>query len=375
MKAQATETEREVYVRVARDHGDLYIDLCNRDWQAIRVTAAGWQIVDAPPVRFRRTPGMLELPHPQRGTSIGELRRFLNIRNEHDFTLVVAYLLAALSPEGPYPILVLNGEQGTAKSTFARIVRSLVDPSSVPLSTLPATIRELFITARNTHIQSFENISKLSDRMSDALCALATGAGYRPRKNYTDWEEALMNSCRPIIANGIANFVTRGDLQDRSIVLLLALISDRKTEKELFAEFERKRPGIFGALLDLLVYGVRMLPETKLVNAPRMADFATLAVACGLDGFQAAYEANRQGAIDNLLELDPLARSVMALDLPWEGGAGKLLDVVGPSTRITNPKSLSDSLTRLAPMLRTVGIHVEHLKRQSYERPIRIERR
>ena len=103
-----------------------------------------------------------------------------------------------------------------------------------------------------------------------------------------------------------------------------------------------------------------------------MADFATWAVACGLGTFESAYLANRQNAIDNLLELDLLAKSVMAI-APWQGTAQEMLDVVGPTTRLTNPKSLSDELRRLTPQLRTRGISVEH-ERTAERRLIRITR-
>ena len=44
------------------------------------------------------------------------LRPFLNVADEGDYRLLVTWLLAALRPCGPYPILVLHGEQGAAKS-------------------------------------------------------------------------------------------------------------------------------------------------------------------------------------------------------------------------------------------------------------------
>ena len=102
--------------------------------------------------------------------------RFLMSGTKH-FTLVVVFLLAALRDRGPYPILVLNGEQGTAKSTFARIVRSLTDPSSVPLSSLPPSGRDLFIAANNSHVQSFDNISKLSIGCRITCACLQQAAG------------------------------------------------------------------------------------------------------------------------------------------------------------------------------------------------------
>src|SRR5271166_5657943 len=140
-----------------------------------------------------------------------------------------------------------------------------------------------------------------------------------------------------------ATSFTRGDLQDRSIILPLDPLSGYKTERELGPAFERQRPGIFGALLDLLVQGVRRLPQTHLVHPPRMADFATLAVACGLDGFEAAYRANHQQAVNVILEHDPLAQAVQAFVKDrWEGNAQELLDALGPPTRITTTKVISD---------------------------------
>ena len=81
--------------------GKLYIDLCDKMWRAIEIDADGWRIVDAPPVRFRRASGALELPVPVSGGSIDDLRPFLNVRNARDFILIVAWTLAALIDSGP----------------------------------------------------------------------------------------------------------------------------------------------------------------------------------------------------------------------------------------------------------------------------------
>jgi hypothetical protein len=114
LKATCSQVEREVHVRVAGEADHLYIDLGDPKWHAVRITGSSWTLVQSPPVRFRRTSGTRPLPFPERGTSIDALRPFLNI-SETDFTLVVGYLLHALQPQGPYPILVAYGEHGTAK--------------------------------------------------------------------------------------------------------------------------------------------------------------------------------------------------------------------------------------------------------------------
>lgn len=373
MRAICSRSTREVHVRVAADGDHLYIDLVDPDWHAVQVTAAGWSVVQSPPVHFRRTSGMRPLPFPERGASIDALRPFLNI-NENDFVLVTAFLLAALQPYGPYPIFTLIGEQGASKTSLVRMLRSLVDPSSVPSGALPFSGRDLYIAAHNAHIQAFENVSKLSDLMSDHLCRLATGGGIRTRALFTNSDETLLRMARPIMLEGIANFVTRADLLDRAIIFVAEPLPHRKTERILHAEFERQRPGIFGALLDRLVIGIRQLPDTRLANPPRMADFATWAVACGLDDFETAYRANRQAAIDVILDHDALARAVRAfVQQEWAGTATELLDVLGPSVKITNAKTLSDELTQLAPMLRTVGLDIKY-QRQADRRGIRIIR-
>jgi hypothetical protein len=96
--------EHQVYVRVGSDDGAIYVDLADADWRAIRIDAGGWTIDCQPRVRFVRPNGMLPLPPPVRGGSINKLRDFINVRADEDFTLVIAWLLAAMRDHGPYPI-------------------------------------------------------------------------------------------------------------------------------------------------------------------------------------------------------------------------------------------------------------------------------
>src|SRR5437868_13535290 len=94
--------------------------------------------------------------------------------------------IAAFRPTGPYPILMLQGEQGTAKSTTTRILRSLIDPNVSPLRTVPRNERDLMIAATNSWAQCFDNLSHIPLWFADALCRLATGGGFATRKLRTD---------------------------------------------------------------------------------------------------------------------------------------------------------------------------------------------
>ena len=281
-KAHFDAPERLVHIRVGGLDGRLYLDLGDETWRAVEIDATGWRVIDNPPVRFRRASGMKPMRIPVRGGSVETLRSFLNVQSAADFVLVVAWALACLRNRGPYPVIVLSGEQGSAKSTFSAILRALLDPNTAPLRALPREDRDLFIAASNGHVLAFDNVSGLPAWISDTLCRLATGGGFAVRQLYSDQDEVLFDAARPVILNGIEDIVTRPDLADRAVFLTLEPIPEerRRPEQELWAAFEAERPRIFGVLLDAVAKGLAMLPQTKLEKLPRMADFALWATAC-----------------------------------------------------------------------------------------------
>ena len=207
-KARFDAPERSVHIRVGGLDGRIYLDLCNETWQAVEIDSEGWRVIDAPPIRFRRAAGMLPLPIPVGGGSIKELRPFLNVQSDDEFVLVVAWILAALRDCGPYPVLVLLGDHGAAKTTSAKILRTSVDPNTLALRTLPRDERDLHIAATNAWIVGYDNLSFLLDWISDTLCRLSTGGGFGTRQLYTDQDEVLFDAIRPSLLNGIEEVVT-----------------------------------------------------------------------------------------------------------------------------------------------------------------------
>jgi hypothetical protein len=262
--------QRDVHLRIAESDGRIYLDLADAEWRAVEIDANGWRVLGDPPVRFRRTPGMRSLPVPQRGGAIHQLRRFVNL-GDNDFTLFVAALLAAFRVGRPQPVLALCGEEGAAKTTLARIHRLLIDPSDVPLRTLPTTARDLFIAAHNGYMLAFDNVGKIPPVISDGLCQISSGSGFSTRRLYTDSAEFRVGGSRPVVLNGIANAITRPDLADRAVVLSLAPIKQRRRESEFWETLEKERACVLGALLDALAHGLRELPNTRPQRLPRMA--------------------------------------------------------------------------------------------------------
>ena len=220
-----------ISIRVGHDPGSEdsagYLDLGDATGRAVWISSEGWVLVQKPEVEFGRPAGILALPAPSEDGSIEVLRPYVNVRDE-DFPLLVAWLTAALRPVGPYPILVLYGEQGSAKSTLAKILRLLIDPQDCPLLAEPTSIRDLMVTALNGWLLVYDNVSKISSSLSDSFCRLVSGGGIATRALFSNDERSVLYAQRPIILNGIEEFVVRGDMIDRCVFLHLPTIAPER---------------------------------------------------------------------------------------------------------------------------------------------------
>ena len=376
-RAQFDGPERAVHVRLAEHAGHIYLDLADDYWCAVEIGPDGWRVIGSPPVRFRRAAGMLPLPTPQAGGSIEELASFLKLPSRNDFVLVVAWLFATLRAGGPYPVLAIAGEQGSAKTVLSKLLKDLVDPNVAPVRALAREERDLVIAANNSHVLAFDNLSSLPHALSDAFCRLATGASFGLRQLYTDADEVLFQAARPILLNGIEDVIGRSDLADRALFLALPSIAEhrRQSERQLWRDYEVARPRILGSLLDAAAHELRKLPGIHLEQLPRMADFALWATACEkafwpAGTFVRAYRANRKAALEDLIDADPVAacvREIMAKRNSWSGSAADLLRAGGssrdgisrdPTGWPKNPRALAGRLRRAQPFLRALGIQI-----------------
>jgi hypothetical protein len=260
------------------------------------------------------------------------------------------------------------------------ICRGLIDPHKAERRSLPYDDRDLYIAANNARVLSYDNLSRIPEKLSNSFCSLATGGGYGTRTLYTDQEEQVFEAMRPLILNGVADFITKHDLAERTIGLELPVIPDRdrRTEREFRAQFRSARPAILGALLDAVAHGLKMLPSTQSEDWPRMADFAQWVTAC--EGalwqkgtFARAYAGNRKTATDSAIDDDAVATALRAFvngrQPNWEGTTGNLLNeltaLVGD--RQSNSKNwpkeargLTSHLQNAKGSLRRVGIDISY---------------
>ena len=376
--------EYEVHVRVAAHEGCYYLDLANEDGYVVKMSSDGWETVRSSPVRFLRCQGMRPLPMPERGGSLQEdLFPLLNLREGAQQVLIALWLVNSLIASPEYRLLVLQGEQGSAKSRTARTLRDLLDPSAGDVRSPPHSEHDLLISALHGHVLAFDNVSVLSQEMSDAFCRLATGGGLATRQLYTDRQQVLLNAVNPIILNGIEDIVTRADLVSRAISITLQPIPNERlrTKGELQRLFEDRWARILGALLDVAVHGLNRIKRLDAKPLSRMADFDLMATACETalwpaGTYEQAFAENEQESVDAGIEADTVAVAVLSMvramramraGLLWKGTATDLLqelDPIHPTTRRTRewPNSahaLGGRLRRVAPLLRHKGIEIE----------------
>ena len=374
--------EQEVFLRCAPCSDGYIIDLCNEQWQAVKVTTNGWQVLNQPEVRFIRSGTATELPMPTKG-NLNLLWLHVNVE-ENQRPLVLAWLLESWRPDTPYAILAITGEQGSAKSSTHKVLRQISDPNDIPLRVSPKTVEDIYVAAANNHQASFENMSNLSNGMQDALCTLATGGGFATRKFYSNSDESVVEVKRPVIINGIDSVTTRPDLIDRTIALQLPKIEDtkKKLDAELEREFAKDAPAIFAGLLDLFSATLRELPAIHIEKPPRMMDFAYLgeAMCKALNNqvsFNELYKDNRRGSLAHSLDSAPAALAVMEMmkdkytPNQWGGTLkelkGKLEDKCYHQEGEGWPKSprgLGGILRRMAPALRELGVNIDFTGRQ-----------
>jgi hypothetical protein len=371
----------KVFTRVAPHDSVIYIDLCNERWEAVEIRSDGWSVVPTPPVRFRRSRGMQALPTPSRDGDILKLRTLINIGDDKNWILLLSWLVAGCRPRGPYPILILQGEQGSAKSTMARLIRRIIDPVSAPLRTPPRDERDLLIAANNSWIVTYDNLSGIPQWLSDAICRLATGGGYSTRELYSDTEEVILDLTRPVILNGIDQLAERPDLADRAIILTLPRIleTNRRDEEELYTAYELALPQILGAVFTAVSTALARHRDVNLGRKPRMADFAVWATAAepafGFEpgAFMNAYTGNRAEAVRETLDSDSVSVAIIAMinapefENPWSGECADLLEALEKKVSDgvkkakswpKNARGLSGRLRRLATFLREAGIEI-----------------
>lgn len=370
---------KKIFTRVGKTDSSIEIDLNTPLGECISITKDGWNIQE-PKCIFARPKSLRELTKPQKGGNWKLFKKHFNTKSDEDLMLLISFMIFAWQPNFSYPILAFIGEQGTGKSMATEKIKRLIDPSAGSRRGLMKNEKDIFIATKNCHLLSFDNISRIHGDLSDTLCRISTGGDFSSRLLYSNGEEYIIEVRKPIIANGITDFIQRPDLANRSIVIELSQLTEsRKTESELLNEFENDLPLMMGALLEGVVSAMKNKDSTSIPSdqMPRLADFTKFSTAAaeglGLENgsFIKAFNANQRQITIGQLSLDPVAIAIRSFMSAYEGGewtgsATNLLREINEhkpymdhsNLWASDATRLSSVITRLTPSLRTVGIEI-----------------
>lgn len=301
-EARTNGPEEPVYLRTGMLNEIIYIDMANRENQAIEITPVGWRIIKNPPINFIRSSNTKPLCTPIPGGSLQSLRKFVKVASDNDFLMLISWMVFALHPEGPYPILFIRGQEGATKSNLIKLIHSIIDPSLSKNLSMPKNKHDVYISATDAMVVSYDNLTIIPDWFSNELCVISTGNDFSTRKYYTVDQQVLLHAKKPQIISGINNLVPPKlkDLLDRIVTVNLLPLSkqERQSEKILWREFEQIRGHLLGAICTAISTGLKNYNSIKPPYLERMADFAMFMIAsepalpCGEGDFMCAYDNN-----------------------------------------------------------------------------------
>ena len=389
--------QHELTTRVASSDGAIWYDLSNTEWQVIKITPNGWEIITDPPILFKRYPHQQAQVVP---AEIGDIRKFLkfvNVSDEKQKFLLLIYVISCFIPEFAHPVINIYGPQGSAKSTLSGFIKKLIDPSATELLTLPNSSDGLVQMLSHHWFICFENVSQIHNWVSDSLCRAVTGAGFSKRELYTDDEDVIYSLKKCIGINGINLVAAKPDLLERSILLELEMINkeNRKLEKDILSDFQKEKAEFLGSIFTAVSQAMKIYPSISLSELPRMADFTAwgcaIAEAIGhsKEKFLEAYYQNINQQNSEVIIESPIASSILEFmkdKSDWHGTATALLEELKPvavNLKIDvekgnqfpkNHSALSKKINQLKPNLKAIGLEIQNGDKENRQRMVHIQK-
>ena len=412
--AEFSGNKKKVDLRVVKkDDYTFYYDLTNNSWTIIKITPEGWTLIEEDtsiPILFKRYSNQMAQVIPtiyDKGDIFDKFMDLLNLKDEKNRLLLKCYIISLFIPEIAKPILILHGEQGSAKSTLEELIKMLVDPSILKTLSFPRDINELVQQLAHNYIAYFDNISIIPHWISDVLCRAVTGSGFSKRQLFTDDDDFIYTFLRCVGINGINLGSIKADLLDRSIIIQLERIPKKKRRKieNLWKEFNKIKPQLLGYILHIIVKVLNVKKEGREITLPdgfnRMADFeeyGEIIARCmnyQENEFLRAYQENVGIQIDQAIEANTLSTVILQFidkrisednkNYEWEGTATELLSILNEfaenELKMTvskdkswpkSPNKLSGLLNEAMTNLREKGIVIERQKDNTGNKIIKI---
>jgi hypothetical protein len=386
--AEFDAVQKILHLRVAGDDNtnNIHYDLTNPLWETIKITPQGWLIEKTPTMMFRRYKNQTSQVYPSTEYPDDIFDRFINLINvktEDSKLLLKCYIVALLIPGIPKAILMLHGEPNSAKTTLLELIKMLIDPCSTRTLTCRNENDELAQLFSHNYLPYFDNLSYISDWMSDAFCRAVTGDSFSKRKLYTDNDDIFYTFMRCIGFSGVNLAASKSDLLDRGLIIELERIpSDRQRQvKKIWKDFNEIKSQLLGYIFDILAKVLSMSQTSHIDDKglPRLADWAE---TCELisrcmgykdNQFIEAFRRNVKLQNEAAIEDSAIAQTIISFmedKETWQGTPTELLgllEAIAPTISIntknhkiwpSKPNVLTRRLKYIMSNLKEFGISV-----------------
>ena len=381
----ASKSTNDLGVRAAKYEDGFIYDPIRPDGMLYFISRSGNEL-RKPDIPYTvRYSGMLEAPIRD-GTLQDhlELIRLWHLGDKGEI-LSLGLDFSRFIPDIPHAIESIDGSHGAGKTSYTETKRMIFDPNGAPTQSLKFDERDLSISAIHQGMLAFDNVNTaMPDYISDIVCRLTTGQGFRTRELYTNMGEVILKIKKSILINGINRASYKPDFIDRECPMHLGIMpeSRRLTDAEIRAKAEMLIPKVRGFILSIMPEAVTLYSQVEAElkgKLPRMADFVIWA-ECGIRAmgfkpmsfFDAYTEAKHREIADVAMDtlLVNAIQGLMAGQDEWIGPSKDLLiDLehhVTPSQLKSkgfpkDPRRLGRELNSLEPTLREIGIVIEEL--------------
>lgn len=368
------------FVRIGKTEEDFYYDLGGNG--KVRIGENGYEVVNDANICFIKKATALDQCKPieNKDIDVWDLKPFINVKTDEAFILFLVNLISHFVPNIPHQILILNGNQGSSKSTVSRIIKKIIDPSTVDIYSFPTNKEDLVLHLNSAYLVIYDNLGRIKPEFNDILCQVATGGKFLKRKLFTDSDLVTFSLKKGLVLNGINLATDQPDLLDRSIVLNLKTINskDRKTEMDIFDEIDEIIPYILHDIFEIVSNAKKIYEDIELKELPRMADAVKWscsiaeAMGVGADEYMRIYNSNQKNINIEVLSSNLVGTIIidfMDIRDSWIGPVSDLWEILNGKAFINGvskdkswaktPSQLSRNLNMLKTNLEKIGIFYE----------------
>ncbi len=282
--------------------GNIEYDLGNIKGESVKTDASGWSVSAPKNGKFIFTDTNLPQVTPSYTSEspLELLAPFFNLTGDN-YILFVVWLIQSFS-RGSHHALLIFAERGSGKTTFSKMIKKILDPGKFDVTTIPTTEDSLRVLLQNTLLCTFDNVSNISDSISDLFCGAITGTAIVTRSLYTNNSTNVATLHNIIVINGIGVVPERDDLAERMLIMPLHKLSETelKLDEDVWTNFENQLPFILGSIFNTLSVAMQKIQDIVPQKLPRMADsfieMLAIALALGISEseFRRIYNANKR---------------------------------------------------------------------------------